>query len=75
MSLVYLRCAQLGCGHACKTPCHPAPCPTAVQPCTETVRVRCACKRRKAAFPCNEVKVIPCDEQCQVARLEADKVW
>ncbi|KAI0218656.1 hypothetical protein LSAT2_029676 [Lamellibrachia satsuma] len=67
---------MLPCGHQCKSTCHPNGCPN-LDRCTEKVKVRCQCRRRKQDFLCNEVQAgyakVECDETCQRQREKTKK--
>lgn len=53
------RRALPGCPHACQAPCHPDPCPEAVQGCQQEVTGRCSCRRQRIKLPCQCVADLP----------------
>ena len=68
---------QLPCGHQCTAICHPGPCPSP-EKCSERVKVRCACRRKKREFVCNDVRSgyakVDCDDTCHVHKDKLRKV-
>lgn len=71
------KCPKLlKCGHQCTLTCHTGSCPSASN-CTEKVKIKCLCKRKKKEFICNEVFskriVVECDEACLQAREKVRK--
>ena len=57
----------MACSHQCTVTCHPGKCPYPER-CTEKVKLRCDCRRKKKEFLCNEVQAglakVECDETC-----------
>ncbi|KAK9827063.1 hypothetical protein WJX74_005265 [Apatococcus lobatus] len=50
------RRALPDCPHACQAPCHPGPCPEAVQGCQQEVTARCRCRRQRTKLPCQQAR-------------------